>query len=213
VRFDIDMHMAVPPYVPGSLLAEAGARLQGGDEGAFMSPRYEQLFSARGTLSVDGRRHTFGARGLRIRRQGVRKFEGFAGHCWQSALFPSGKAFGYIIYPPHADGTPSFGEGYVYHGAGQLQPARLVQVPWLTRLVTNGDSVPVVLQIADGQVRIEGTTFVNTRSRGSVILPPDFPIVQQSHVRYRWDGEETVGMMERSSTPDKFNPPAPRRTA
>jgi len=27
---------------------------------------------------------------------------------------------------------------------------------------------------------------------------PDFPALQQAGVRYRWDGEETYGMLERS---------------
>ena len=60
--------------------------------------------------------HTFTGSGLRIRRQGVRRLDGFWGHCWQSALFPSGKAFGYIAYPPRPDGEPTFNEGYVYLG-------------------------------------------------------------------------------------------------
>ena len=75
-------------------------------------PRYEQLFRATGSLIVDGREQTFSGSGLRIRRQGVRKLEGFWGHCWQSALFPSGRAFGYIAYPPRPDGEPNFNEGY-----------------------------------------------------------------------------------------------------
>jgi hypothetical protein len=205
VQFDIEMEMAAPPWAPGSLLPEAGAILNGGVEGEFMSPRYEQLFRAKGTLTIDGERREFAARGLRIRRQGPRKFEGFWGHCWQSALFPDGRAFGFNIYPPRPDGKPSYAEGFVFDGDGKLVPARPVQVPWLTRLRTSGDDVPLVLETVDGRrVSIDGISFANTRSRGSAILPPDFPIVQQAHVRYRWDGEETVGMMERSSTPDKF---------
>src|SRR4030095_12072058 len=72
--------------------------------------------------------------GLRSRRQGVRRLAGFWGHCWQSAVFPSGKAFGYIAYPPRPDGEPTFNEGYLFTGEGALIPARAVQAPWLTRL-------------------------------------------------------------------------------
>ncbi len=204
VRFDITLEMAVPPWVPGSLIPEAGAVLQGDDQSEFMSPRYEQLYRARGWLAIGQERFDFGARGLRIRRQGYRKFEGFWGHCWQSALFPSGRAFGYIIYPPRPDGQPNFGEGYIYTGEGVLRPARVVEVPWLTKLRTAGDDVSCVLESEGERIEIQGTSFANTRSRGSAILPPDFPIVQQAHVRYVWDGEETFGMLERSSTPDKF---------
>ena len=205
VEFDIEMTMAAPPWVPGSLLPEAGKILSGGEQGEFMSPRYEQLFRAAGTLRVGEKTVSFGGNGLRIRRQGYRKFEGFWGHCWQSALFPSGKAFGYNIYPPRPDGQPSYAEGFVFDSEGPLKPARIVQAPWMTKLRTSGDDVPLVLETTDGRrVEVAGTSFANTRSRGSAVLPPDFPIVQQAHVRYRWDGEETVGMMERSSTPDKF---------
>lgn len=203
VSFAIEMDMAVPPWVPGALLPEARAILQG-EEGAFMSPRYEQLFRASGTLTIDGETRGFNATGLRIRRQGYRKFDGFWGHCWQSALFPSGRAFGYNIYPPRPDGKPSFAEGFIFDGGGVLKPARVIQAPWLTKLRPFGDDVPLVLETDEGCISIGGRAFVNTRSRSSAILPPDFPIVQQAHVRYEWDGEVSYGMMERSSTPDKF---------
>jgi hypothetical protein len=204
VEFDIEMTMVSPPWVPGSLLAEAGNTLSSTIQGEYMSPRYEQLFRARGTLRVGDERFEVNANGLRVRRQGIRKFEGFWGHCWQSAVFPSGRAFGYNTYPPRADGQPTYNEGYIFDGDGKLKPARAVQIPWLNRLVPHGDDVSFVLQTADGLVSIQGETFVNTRSRGSAVLPPDFPIVQQAHARYQWDGEATVGMVERSSPPSKM---------
>jgi hypothetical protein len=33
---------------------------------------------------------------------------------------------------------------------------------------------------------------------------PSFPALQQAGVRYRWDGEETFGMLERSNPLDKI---------
>ena len=82
---------------------------------------------------------------------------------------------------------------------------QVVKAPWLKRLVAGGDDVTVVLQAADGEtITIEGETFINTRSLGDKVLPADFPIVQQAHARYKWDGEETVGMVERSSQPSKM---------
>jgi len=204
LEFDITMNMAVPPWVPGSLVAAAGATLSKGVEGEFMSPRYEQLFRAQGTLRIGDRTYRFSGNGLRIRRQGTRKFEGFWGHCWQSALFPSGKAFGYNTYPPRPDGQPSFNEGYIFDGSGTLRPARAVQIPWMKRLLPGGEDVPLVLETDAGRVTIQGTSFVNTRSRGSAILPADFPIVQQAHVRYLWGSETACGMMERSTPPSKM---------
>lgn len=205
VEFDIEMIMAVPPWVPGSLLPEAGEVLNGGEQGDFMSPRYEQLFRAKGELRVGGEHCTFKGQGLRIRRQGYRKFEGFWGHCWQSCLFPSGKAFGFNIYPPRDDGQPNYAEGFIFDGDGTLIPARPVAVPWLVKLLTSGDEVPFELETLDGRrISIEGTSFANARCRVSAALPPDFPIIQQSHVHYRWGEEQATGMMERSSLPSKM---------
>ena len=203
IQIDIEMTMAVPPWAPGSLSAAARAALQG-EQGQFMSPRYEQLFNATGHLSVNGVQRSFGARGLRIRRQGARKFAGFSGHCWQSALFPSGKAFGFNVYPPGPDGTPSFSEGYIFTGAGELLPARVVEVPWLQRLAVSGDDVSCTLETDRGRISIRGVSFANTRSRAHSVLPADFPIVQQSHVLYQWNNEITFGMLERSSLREKM---------
>ncbi len=125
VRFEVEAKPAVPPWVQGTLQADADSALKTSIEGDLMGgPRYEQLFRATGSVTVGGEAHTFTGSGLRIKRQGVRKLEGFWGHCWQSALFGSGRAFGYIAYPPRPDGQPTFNEGYVYlRGDGELIPA------------------------------------------------------------------------------------------
>ncbi len=203
VAFEIDMLPAVPPLVSGTLSPES-ADLMSGEQGSFISPRYEQLCRVTGRLTVDGEQRVFKGQALRIKRQGVRKFEGFWGHCWQSALFPSGRAFGINVFPPRADGKPSFNEGFVFDGDGVLKPARAYQMPWMKKLYTGGEDVPLILETADGLVSISGTTFVNTRSQGSSILPPSFPIVQQAHAQYNWDGEEACGMIERSTLRDKM---------
>lgn len=205
VAFDLDLAMAAPPWAPGALSAEARDILSG-RQGGFVSPRYEQLFRVQGSLQVGDDVIDVAGSGLRIRRQGIRRLEGFWGHCWQSAVFPSGKAFGYNTYPPKADGEPTYNEGYIFDGSGALQPARAIVIPWLERLHTAGDNVSCVLETAGGTVAIAGTTFINTRSvnKGSAVLPPDFPIVQQAHARFRWDGEESCGMTERSTPPSKI---------
>lgn len=202
---DVAMTMAAVPWIPGSLLPEAAEAL-GGEQGDFMSPRYEQLFRCEGSLRIDGREQAFRGNGLRIRRTGFRAFSGFAGHCWQSAIFPSGKGFGLNIYPPRDDGQPSYAEGFVLDADGTRTPARPIDVPWLRRLVTGGESVGFVLETIDGRrVAVEGETFANVRSRGHPMLPDDFPIVQQAHARYVWDGEETTGMIERSTKPSAMH--------
>ena len=202
VQFHVEMIMGAPPWISGSLLPESRAMMDG-DQGSFISPRYEQLFHAKGWIEVEGRRESFTGKGLRIRRQGVREFKGFWGHCWQSALFPSGKGFGFNTFPPRDDGKPSFNEGFIFDGSERI-PARAVDIPWLRKLQTSGDDVSFTLETMDGRrVSVSGETFINTRSivKGQTKVPPDFPIVQQAHARYQWDGEETVGMVERSSRP------------
>ncbi len=216
VQFEVEATMATPPWIQGTLLDEAGAQLNSSIEGDLMGgSRYEQLFRASGSLRVGTERHTFVGSGLRIRRQGVRRLAGFWGHCWQSALFPSGRAFGYIAYPPRPDGQPTFNEGYVFDGDGDLVPARIVEAPWLTELRPLGQDVPLIMETGHGTIRIEGETILSTFDihhddktfaiRELKQEMSDFPALQQGGVRYRWDGEETVGMIERSYPLDKIS--------
>ena len=215
IGFRVEAKMAVPPWVQGTLHSDAGDRLKTSIEGGLMGgPRYEQLFRATGTVTVDGTERRFTGSGLRIRRQGVRRLAGFWGHAWQSAVFPSGKAFGYIAYPPRPDGQPTFNEGYIFTGDGELIPARVVQAPWLTRLRALGEDVSLVLETAQGQVAIEGETVFSTHDvhhnddtysvNALKAEMPSFPAVHQAGVRYRWDGEETYGMLERSNPVEKL---------
>jgi len=217
LQFEVEAKLAAPPWVQGALQADASSALKTSIEGDLMGgPRYEQLFRATGAVRVGGAEHAFTGSGLRIRRQGVRRLEGFWGHCWQSALFPSGRAFGYIAYPPRPDGQPTFNEGYVFDGDGDLIPARVLQAPWLTTLQPLGEDVLVVLETADGIVRIEGETVLSSHDiTDSSEIPAEqlaklanwtFPALQQAGVRYRWDGEQTYGMLERSMPMDKLSP-------
>jgi hypothetical protein len=216
VAFQVQAMMAAPPWIQGALQRDAGDRINNSVEGDLMGgPRYEQLFRASGSVTIAGDTEDFTGSGLRIRRQGVRRLAGFWGHAWQSAVFPSGKAFGYIAYPPRSDGQPTFNEGYIFAGDGDLVPARAVQAPWLTRLQALGEDVSLVLETADGIVHIEGETVFSTHDihhnddtfsvRAMKEEHPNFPALQQAGVRYRWDGEESYGMLERSNPIDKLD--------
>jgi len=178
------------------------------------------LFTAAGGVTIAGAAEKrFTGSGLRIRRQGVRKLAGFWGHCWQSAVFPSGRAFGYIAYPPRPDGQPTFNEGFVFTGDGGLIPARAVRAPWLTRLQPPGENVSLVLETAEGSFVIAGETVYSTHDihhdddmYSTHALKqdlnqdwPSFPALQQAGVRYRWDGEESYGMLERSNPLEKIS--------
>ncbi len=214
VGFEVETTMAVPPWIQGSLAPGARALLESGEGNLMGGPRYEQVLRASGSVRTPDREHTFTGSGLRIRRQGVRHLAEFRGHCWQSALFPSGRAFGYIAYPPREDGRPTFNEGYVFEGDGDLIPARVVQAPWLTSLHAFGQDVSLVLETEKGIERIGGESVMSTfdirhddRTRAIEELSkelPDFPPLQQAGVRYVWDGEETFGMLERSSPRSKI---------
>ncbi len=211
LSIEVEATMAAPPFIQGALVKTAADALADGVEGRFMGgDRYEQLFTARGLVAIDGDETTFTGSGLRIHRQGSRNTTGFWGHCWQSALFPSGRGFGYIAFPPRADGTPSYNEGYVFVD-GRMEPAEVVQAPWLTQLRPGGRDTTVVLGTDAGEVRVEGELLYS-----SVMLPTaeqselvkaqgGFDMVlQQGGVRYRWDGEESYGMIERSTSPDNL---------
>lgn len=215
IRFHVDAKMAVPPWVQGALQSDADTQLKTTAVGAIMGgPRYEQLFTATGEFRVADERHAFTGSGLRIRRTGVRKLAGFWGHCWQSAVFGSGRAFGYIAYPPRPDGQPTFNEGFIFTGDGGLVPARAVQAPWLTRLRPLGERVPLVLETSEGRVEIDGETVFSTHDihhdddmYSMNALKEEmarFPAVQQAGVRYTWDGEQAYGMLERSNPLDKI---------
>ena len=115
LRCELILEMVAPPWIPGSLDAKAKARLEG-EDGDFMSPRYEQLCIGQGSLQVHDRIVTLQGNGLRIRRSGGRAFQGFQGHCWQSAIFPDGTAFGCNSYPPKAGETDAFSEACKHLG-------------------------------------------------------------------------------------------------
>ena len=216
IGFHVEAKMAVPPWVQGALRPDADAQLKTTAVGAIMGgPRYEQLFTATGEFHAAGEQLEFTGSGLRIRRTGVRKLTGFWGHCWQSAIFPGGRAFGYIAYPPRPDGQPTFNEGYLFTGDGGLIAARAVQAPWLTRLQSVGEDVSLVLETADGTVEIAGQTVFSTHDihhnddmysmHALKQEMASFPALQQAGVRYTWDGEEAYGMLERSNPLDKID--------
>jgi hypothetical protein len=205
LEFELEATMAVPPWTQGTLFPEAAEMLAHSLEGKLIGgPRFEQLFRATGAVRVAGEDIGFTGSGLRIRRQGIRDITEFWGHVWQSALFPSGRGFGYIAYPPRRDGTTSYNEGYLYSGDGELIPAKVVVTPWMRTLEPRGQDVSCVLESANGITRIEGETIVGNYELG-IAEYPQFPVLFQGGVRYRWDGEETFGMLERSTMRDQID--------
>ena len=207
VAIEIDIESAVPPWEQGELLAEAKRVLEEQDEGALMGgPRFEQLSRAAGTIRVAEQEHRIDGGALRVRRQGIRRLGTFRGHVWQSALLPSGRAFGFIVYPPRDDGLATYNEGYLFEGDGELVPAWVVDAPWLRTLQPKGQDVSVVLESEKGTTRIEGESVVSCFSVMGGVGPgtEGFPVLQQAVVRYTMDGETANGMMERSIPADRL---------
>ena len=157
--------------------------------------RVEHCFRGEGELTLDGQTRPFRCLGSRIHRQGVRPMGAFRGHCWQEAVFPDGSAFGHITYPPREDGT-TYSNAYVYRD-GQMHYGTARKVPFLRRIMPEGDDVAVEIETNLGLTRIEGRTGLATFHIGN-------PGVngmnnQQGGVIYRLDGMEAWGMIERSS--------------
>jgi len=206
VVLDLDIESAVPPWEGGTLLEEAGRVMATQEEGALMGgPRFEQLFRTTGRLRVGTDSHDIDGGGLRIRRTGVRRLAAFRGHVWQSSIFPSGRAFGLLLYPPRNDGKPTFNEGYLFEGGDALTPARVVDAPWLRRLEPKGQDVSVVLETERGRTTITGETILST----FMVMGPQQGMgftegfnLQQAIVRYDWEGETANGMLERSTSSD-----------
>jgi len=208
IQIELDLFAAVPPWENGALREEARRVLAEQDEGRLMGhPRIEQLNRATGIVRIGTERYTIDGGALRIRRRGTRHLGSFRGHAWQSALFPDGRGFGYIVYPPRDDGLPTYNEGYVFDGDGELIPARVVDAPWLRRLRPPGEPVAVVLETERGETTITGETLLSSFS----VIPVDGfpgggPALQQSIVRYHWDGQVANGMLERSTSIENLEP-------
>ncbi|MET0589434.1 MAG: hypothetical protein ABWZ75_13015 [Novosphingobium sp.] len=198
LKWEVELEMAAPAwtqdYRPAALeKMTEDERIDAGLMG--YGWRVEQLFRGEGELTVDGKTRAFRCLGSRIHRQSVRPMGAFRGHCWQSAVFPDGRAFGVITYPPREDGT-TYNNGYIYQD-GKWRFARSVKTPFLRNIMPEGDDVSLELESELGITKIAGVTTLSSFHIGN-------PGVngmnnQQGGVRYSWDGMETFGMIERSS--------------
>jgi hypothetical protein len=201
-KLEFDLDLVTPAWVMDNT-PEKLAKMSPADrlEAEYMGAgwRCEHCFLGGGRYQLDGKWHDFTGTGLRIKRQSVRPMGGFRGHAWQSALFPDGRAFGYIAYPPRPSDGRSYNEGYIYQN-GKMHMGRATQIPWLRRIVPNGDDVAFEIETDLGKTRISGNTIASYYYRSHPgMLGLD---LQQAGVRYEWDGHVAYGMLERSSASD-----------
>ena len=201
IELEVEIRPAVPPWMNGALLDDAKRVLDTQEEGDLMGHpwRFEQLCRATGTLRIGDESHEINGSANRIRRLSIRRVAKLRGHTWQAGLFPSGRGFGYIAYPPRDDGVDTYNEGYIFEGDGPLIPARVVDAPWLRRLIPKGEDVSCVLEAENGdRVAISAQSAMST----FMVMPPEVGgglHLQQAIARYTWDGEVGTGMMERST--------------
>jgi hypothetical protein len=203
LELDLELRPAAPPWVNGALRAEAKHVLDTQEEGDLMGHpwRFEQLCRATGRMRIAGELFEINGGANRVRRQSIRREAKLRGHVWQAALFPSGRGFSYIAYPPRNDGLETYNEGYVFDGKGSLVPARLIDGPWLRKLQTSGQEVPCILETDEGEtINLSGRTIAST----FMVMPPEIGgglQLQQAIVRYTWEQESANGMLERSAPP------------
>ena len=199
LRLEAELTMVTPGWVhdyPADKVAQMSETDAADAASMGIGWRIEHMFRAECALTVDGVRREFKASGSRVKRQSVRPMRAFRGHVWQSALFPDGRAFGYITYPPAEDGR-TFNDGYVYQD-GRMHRARVVKAPWLRRFLAEGDDATVELESDLGVARIAGSTLFSTFARLPMADGDEFNL-QQTGARYSWDGQTTYGMLERSA--------------
>ncbi|MEA3178014.1 MAG: hypothetical protein QOI59_1537 [Gammaproteobacteria bacterium] len=199
IRLHVDMTMVTPAWVQETHLDPNMSAIEKANAAAMgLGYRFEHHFRAVGTYEIDGKTHEFKGVGTRIHRQSVRRLEGFFGHCWLSAVFPDGSAFGSLAYPPRdgSDGKYSYNDAVIYKD-GRLHPARIINAPFLRRIVPAGDEMLLELESDLGRTVIEGTTALGTFRIGN----PDIGglNLQQGGALFRWGNQKAYGMCERST--------------
>ena len=209
VKLELELTMETPAWVQDNS-PERVAKMSEAERADAQSMgigwRLEHLCRGKGILTVDGNTREFNAVGSRIKRQSIRPLNTFRGHCWQSALFPDGRAFGYIAYPPDQSGNIPYNEGYIFQG-GIMYPARATRIPFLRQIIEEGDDVSLELESKLGVARIGGSTLLSTfrvnNPEMAALGAAGFSL-QQSGARYTWDGMTSYGMIERSSTAEQM---------
>ncbi len=201
VSWSVDLEMVTPAWVQDYRTEKlAGMSEREREDAGSMGYgwRTEHCFRGTGSLSVAGERREFACLGSRVRRQSVRPMGAFRGHAWMEAVFPDGRAFGFITYPPLPGEAPedTYNNAYVWTGEKMLT-GKVRNPPFLRRIMPRGDDVSCAIETAEGTFAIGGKTVNATFHMGN-------PGVngfnnQQGGVKFTWDGQETYGMIERSS--------------
>lgn len=200
LQYMAELEMAVPADIQ-NITPEAFAKLGKGEQRDAVSVglglRFTQLFTATGQMSVGGEQYDIAATGNRVKRRSVRT-DGLMlrGHCWQGALFPDGRGFGFEVRPVHPEGYEPRNEGFVFLD-GKMHHARVSKVKWFDEIITSGEDVSFLLESELGEHHIQGKTAISTiRVARSDLWGLN---LHQGTALYKWDGQEALGMIERSN--------------
>ena len=197
LAFRFFAEMVASPWLMGGLSPEAASQMQAGPGAEYMGGlRYEQLCRITGWVRIDGSEHEIDGTGMRVRRRGVRNMAQAPGHCQHTALFPSGRGFGANAFVPAADGSQAFNEAFVMLEDGRRLSARLKQAPWMKRLSPSAEDATIVLETDEVDITVTGETLLKVFDRHWFEMA-DTSVLQQGTARYCWNGEETIGLIER----------------
>lgn len=222
VRYTVDADMAVPPWQQGTLSAAARDAFDR-DAGRFIGGlRYEQLFRMTGRLKIfddEGLELEFTGSGMRTHRRGERQLTRWHGHSWQTALFPSGRAFGLMRFPD-AEGsqTMQYDEAFIFDH-GRMLTATVLESAWLSSYQGVGERFRIRLhsdelgeQVIDGEVLGQSwRTMVLSdveehEYRHGVSGEAGTYVLAQGAARYRWNDESATGQIERSTAFSAMRP-------
>ena len=202
VEVDLDCEMVAPPWIQGDFAEESLERAWG--LLAIGAPRYEQLCRVTGAVRIAGRdEYRFTGAGLRTHRYGKRVATTVLGGSWVSAVFPGGRSFGSMQFLD-AERHVRYKEAFVADAAGRRVAVRATETPWLERLDCIGRQVVFAYEGPYGSGRIEGEVLQVAYNYGiGVDRTPGALDFCHAMVLWRWNGEETVGMMELGMVIDK----------
>lgn len=205
IEIDLVFEMTLPPWSNGTFVEQTASTTNG--VLAIGKPRYEQLCRVSGTVRrPEQPDYPFTGTGIRTHRLGERKATVILASSWTSAVFPSGKGFGSVqLLSP--DGSKMYSEAFVTSPGSGMSMARIVETPYWQRLDTVGERFTIKLDGPEGLQTVEVEVLKAAYNYG-IGVDRTAGAIDFCHMmcRYRWDGEETVGLMELGMAVERLKP-------
>jgi hypothetical protein len=170
------------------------------------SLRYHQLCQIAGDLRIGSNTVALRGTAFRSHSRRLRELGGFAGHSLANALFPSGRAFGFMRFLD-AGAAPARGRGFVMQD-GRMVDADVVVTPMLESAQTGGEPLRIELRSEFGHAVVTGETiacaFKSYGSGGRRLglhpsMAPGF-VLGTAWATFEWDRERAGGVIERAAT-------------